>query len=182
MSSKRIHKPNFNVDPFYLSWSNAHNSEVDLPALVNFSFEKAWSSIPVFIFWQLGQWKLLSLSFLHIMPTFITRTTLGDHTIFPIKVKIILSGIKLKNYRDYQPIWVSSYESAMTLYELWNGAKLNRKHLRPWGCSGYIHNAFYKYRKLNSKANKQSLKVMWYTYDKHMEWEIKLHNIDFFRE
>ena len=51
---------------------------------------------------------------------------------------------------------VPSQSVSSTPYELWHGKKPNLEHLRPWGSTGYVHNAKHKYGKLGPRARKHT--------------------------
>ena len=51
---------------------------------------------------------------------------------------------------------VPSQSISSTPYELWHDKNPNLDHLRPWGSTGYVHNANHKYGKLGPRARKHT--------------------------
>ena len=49
---------------------------------------------------------------------------------------------------------VPSKSVTTTPYELWTSQKFNISHLKPWGCTDYVHNTSSKYGKLGPSGKK----------------------------
>ena len=83
---------------------------------------------------------------------------------------------------------VPSQYVSLTPYELWHGKMPNLEHLRPWGSTGYVHNANHKYRKLGPRSKKHTFirypegskgYVMFGEHPDGVKTEVDLRNVDF---